>query len=146
MSSSGITPDPDRVSALSKFPVPTDQTSVRSFLGFCNKLAFFVPDYQHHTVSLRQLTGKGRSFIWLPEHQVEFDTLKSILSGNLVVRHFNKDKPVFSALVTPWVISNRTIRERKCSRLSSADQRDSLQLSSDIQLLNWNAWLLFGLC
>ena len=33
--------------------------------------------------------------IWLPEHQVEFDTLKSILSGNLVVRHFNKDKPVY---------------------------------------------------
>ena len=26
---------------------------------------------------------------------MEFDTLKSILSGNLVVRHFNKDKPVF---------------------------------------------------
>ena len=41
------------------------------------------------------MTGKGRSFIWLPEHQVEFDTLKSILSGNLVVRHFNKDKPVY---------------------------------------------------
>ena len=31
VSPSGITPDPDRVSALSKFPVPTDQTTVRSF-------------------------------------------------------------------------------------------------------------------
>ena len=26
---------------------------------------------------------------------MEFDALKSILSGNLVVRHFNRDKPVF---------------------------------------------------
>ena len=68
---------------------------MRSFLGLCNQLAFFNPDYQHHTVSLRQLTGKGRFFIWLPEQQVEFDTLKSILLGNLVVRHFNKDKPVY---------------------------------------------------
>ena len=59
------------------------------------QLAFFVPDYQHHTVALRQLTGKGRPFLWLPEHQVEFDTLKSILSSNLVVRHFDKDKPVY---------------------------------------------------
>ena len=80
---------------LANFPTPTDQTSVRSFLGLCNQLAFFLPDYQHHTVALRQLTGKGRSFLWLPEHQVEFDTSKSILSSNLIVRHFDKNKPVF---------------------------------------------------
>ena len=95
VSASGVTPDPDRISALANFPTPSDQTSVRSFLGLCNQLAFFVPDYQHHTVSLRQLTGKGRPFLWLPEHQVEFNKLKSILSSNLVVRHFDKNKPVY---------------------------------------------------
>ena len=89
ISDKGVFPDPDRISALSKFPVPNDQTGVRSFLGLYNQLAFFVPDFQHHTVSLRQLTGKGCSFIWLPEHQVEFDNLKKILSGNLVVQHFD---------------------------------------------------------
>ena len=68
VSDEGVKPDPDRIAALSDFPVPTDQTSVRSFLGLCNQLAFFVPDYQHHTVALRQLTGKGRPFFWLPEH------------------------------------------------------------------------------
>ena len=47
VSSSGVTPDPDRISALANFPTPTDQTSVRSFLGLCNQLAFFLPDYQH---------------------------------------------------------------------------------------------------
>ena len=95
VSASGITPDPDRISALVNFPTPSDQTSVRSFLGLCNQLAFFIPDYQHHTVSLRQLTGKGHSFLWLPEHQVEFDKLESILSSNLVVRHFDQSKPVY---------------------------------------------------
>ena len=50
---------------------------------------------QHHTVALRQLTGKGRSFLWLPEHQVEFDKLKTILTSNLVVQHFNHTKPVY---------------------------------------------------
>ena len=66
VSHSGVKPDPSRVSALSNFPVPTDQTSVRSFLGLCNQLAFFVPDFQHHTAALRQLTGKGRSFLCYP--------------------------------------------------------------------------------
>ena len=32
ISDKGVLPDPDRISALSKFPVPTDQTGVRSFL------------------------------------------------------------------------------------------------------------------
>ena len=36
VSSSGVKPDPARISALSSFPVPTDQTSVHSFLGLCN--------------------------------------------------------------------------------------------------------------
>ena len=91
----GVMLDPDRLSALSNFPTPTDQTSVRSFLGLCNQLAFFVLDFQHHTVSLRQLTGKGRPFLWLPEHQVEFDKLKTILTNNLVVWHFDSSKPVY---------------------------------------------------
>ena len=52
VSASEVTPDPDRISALAKIPTPTEQTSVRSFLGLCNQLAFFIPDYQHHTCLL----------------------------------------------------------------------------------------------
>ena len=95
VSASGVQPDPARILALSNFPTPTDQTLVRSFLGLCNQLAFFVPHYQHHNVSLCQLTGKGHSFLWLPEHQVEFDKLKSILFSSLVVGHFDHTKPVY---------------------------------------------------
>ena len=72
VSSTGVKSDPARLSA-----------------------RLFVPDFQHHTVSLRQLTGKGRNFLWLPEHQVEFDKLKSILSSSLVIRHFNHTKPIY---------------------------------------------------
>ena len=80
-------PDPDRISAPADFSVLTYQTGVRLFLGLCNQLTFFVPDYQHHTVVLRQLTGKGRPFLLLPEHQHEFDTLKKI-------RHFDPSKNI----------------------------------------------------
>ena len=94
VSDKGVQPDPSHISALSEFPVPRDQTGVRPFLGLCNQLAFFIPDYQQHTVALRQLTGKGRTFLWLPEHQLEFDELKKILSGDMIVRHFDSSKPV----------------------------------------------------
>ena len=92
VSSNGVQPDPSRISSLTDFPIPHDQTGVRSFLGLCNQLAFFIPDYQQHTVALRQLTGKGRSFLWLPEHQVEFDKLKAILTSDMIVRHFDSTK------------------------------------------------------
>ena len=95
ISDKGVSPDPNQVSALSNFSVPADQTAVQSFPGPCNQLAFFILAFQHHTVSLRQVTGKGRSFIWLPEHQVGFDKLKKIFSSSLVVRHFDSRQPVF---------------------------------------------------
>ena len=97
----GISPDPNRILALSKFPVPTDQTAVRSFLGLCNQLAFFILDFQHHTVSLRQLTGKGRSFLWLLEHQVEFDKLKKNLSGILRRQSYHFRPSLFRQCLAP---------------------------------------------
>ena len=33
--------------------------------------------------------------MWLPEHQVEFDKLKTILSSNLIVRHFDHTQHVY---------------------------------------------------
>ena len=60
VSNNGVQPDPSRISSVADFPVPRDQTGVRLFWGLYNQLAFFIPDYQQHTVALRQLTGKGR--------------------------------------------------------------------------------------
>ena len=106
VSSEGVQPDPACISFLPDFPVPRDQTGVRSFLGLCNQLALFLPNYQHHTVLLRQLTGKGSPFLWLPEQQIEFDKLKTILTSEMIVCHFDSSKEAvlltFSALVTLW--------------------------------------------
>ena len=49
----------------------------------------------HLWVRHSQLTGKGRPFLWLPEHQVEFDKLKNILSSDLIVRHFDHRRQVY---------------------------------------------------
>ena len=90
VSDEGVKPDPDRISALSDFPVPTDQTGVWSFLGLCNQLAgLSAPHDRFATAHWKRLP-----LLWLPEHQHEFDNLKRILSGDLVVRHFDPSKNV----------------------------------------------------
>ena len=93
-SAEGIKPDPERIVSLSRFPEPKDVTGVRSFLGLANKLSGFVPDFAHMTVRLRELTAKKNAFLWLEEHQKEFEKVKKLLTSEMVVTHFYPSLPV----------------------------------------------------
>ena len=94
VSDEGVRPDPARVVSLKNFPVPKDQTGVKSFMGLANQLTMFIPDYAQITKSLRELMGKGQVFRWLPEHQFEFEHLKRVLSESLLNHHFDQSKEV----------------------------------------------------
>ena len=94
VSDKGVHPDPHRVESIRKFPTPVDVTGVKSFLGMANQLSFFIPDYAHNSRHLRELTGKGKVFRWLPEHQSEFERMKEILSETLLTHHFDPSLPV----------------------------------------------------
>ena len=94
ISSKGVSPDPERIEALRKFPTPKDVTGVKSFLGLANQLSFFIPDFTQNTKALRELLGKGKVFRWLPDHQFEVESVKTILSSNLLNCHFDRHRPV----------------------------------------------------
>ena len=89
-----VSPDPERKRALSEFPRPKDVTGVLSFLKLANQLSSFVPDFAHMTVALRGLTGKSAAFIWLNEHEREFEKGKRLLTSEMIVTHFNLKLPV----------------------------------------------------
>ena len=55
ISKDGVKPDATRVRAIKEFPVPTDATGVKSFLGLTNQLSFFIPDHIQNSKSLREL-------------------------------------------------------------------------------------------
>ena len=93
ISADGIKPDPEKVQAIKDFPVPTDLTSLRSFLGLANQLGFFIPDLAQATKALRQLLQKDVAYIWLEEHQNAFDTVKEMLTSDLLVKPFNPNLP-----------------------------------------------------
>ena len=89
VSSKGVFPDPARLSAVSKFPAPTDITTLRGFLGLANQLGHFVPDLAHMTNVLRLLLKKNTSWIWLHEHQSAFEKVKRLLTSPMVVKPFD---------------------------------------------------------
>ena len=83
-----------RIVVLSEFPTPKDITGVKSFLGLGNQLSGFIPDFAHMTVELRELTSKKNAFLWLDNHQKEFEDIKNLLTSDMIVTHFDPNLPV----------------------------------------------------
>jgi len=89
ISQDGVKPEARKIDALVNFPIPQNITELRSFLGLANQLGSFIPDLAHATQDLRLLLKKNVAYLWLPDHQIAFDKVKSILSSPLLIRPFD---------------------------------------------------------
>jgi len=88
VSNKGVSPEPEKLRAIQDFPVPTDATGLRSFLGLVVQLSCFLPDLAHMTQPLRELLKKNVAFNWLPEHQEQFERIKKELCTIPMRNHF----------------------------------------------------------
>ena len=75
----GIHPNPDRVSAVQKFPRPQSVREVRQFLGLASYYRRFVKGFAATAQPLHSLTKVNSRFSWSTDCQEAFDTLKSKL-------------------------------------------------------------------
>lgn len=89
ITSNGIEPSPQKVASIQNFPTPQNITDLRSFLGLCNQLSDFHPDYAHMTLELRSLLGKNVAWQWLPEHQQAFEKVKEFLASKALLNYFD---------------------------------------------------------
>ena len=76
-----IKTDPDKVSAIRNISAPTKIKEVQSFLGLAGWYRRFLKDYSALTAPLSDLCSKKREFIWTPEAQKSFDTIKEMLTS-----------------------------------------------------------------
>ena len=87
----GVKPDQKKTDGIRKFPVPTNISELRSFLGLVNQLGIFIPDLAHLTQDLRGLLRKNVAYLWLPEHQEAFEKIKDILCSPMLIKPFSSD-------------------------------------------------------
>ena len=65
----GIRPDPNKIAAVDRFPVPTDASSLKSFLGITSFYRLFIMSYARLADPLHQLLKKGVKWSWTKKEQ-----------------------------------------------------------------------------
>lgn len=87
ISEKGIATSPDKVKAVKNWPVPTNLTELRSFIGFCSYYRRFVLNFAMIAKPLHDLTKKNAKYIWTDNCQNAFDRLRTELSTAPILAH-----------------------------------------------------------
>uniref|UniRef100_A0A3B3QC10 Gypsy retrotransposon integrase-like protein 1 n=1 Tax=Paramormyrops kingsleyae TaxID=1676925 RepID=A0A3B3QC10_9TELE len=87
ISDEGIRADPAKIKVVQEWPVPRNQTEVRSFVGLASYYRRFIKGFAEIARPLHQLTEKGRRFKWSPDCDRAFLTLKACLITSPVLAY-----------------------------------------------------------
>ena len=89
LSSTGISPDHQKVKAISEMPKPTSKTDLQRFLGMLIYLSKFIPNLSDKTKELRELILKETVWDFNEIHERKFDELKSTISNCASLKFFD---------------------------------------------------------
>lgn len=94
ITSQGVLPHPDRVSALVKSEPPKDRTGLQRFLGMINYYHRFMPHIAETLAPLHaQASGKGQNIEWSADCQNAFDQAKDSLKTVVLLHHPRQNVP-----------------------------------------------------
>lgn len=95
ISNQGISPDPNKVAALTKMPVPGSKDQLKSFLGLASYYRKFASNFAEIAEPLHALLKKDKEFWWTELQQGAFDSLKVSLSSAPIRAYPEQRKPYF---------------------------------------------------
>ena len=96
ISMNGLETDPDKIAAVKKFPIPTNPTEVKSFLGLCSYYRRYVQNFAEILRPLHKASEVTTNFNWASEAQDAFETLKSRLTTTPIL--------VFPMIKEPFIL------------------------------------------
>jgi hypothetical protein len=75
----GIETDPSKTRVIQDWPIPTNISELRSFLGLCSYYRRFVKDFAKTASPLNKMLSKDVKFEWTNDCQIAWETLKHCL-------------------------------------------------------------------
>lgn len=94
ISKDGIKPNPDKIIAIQKFPIPKTPTEIKRFLGLIGYYRKFIPDFARITKPMTHCLKKGSKInIHDPEYITCFEKCKTLLINDPLLQYpdFSKD-------------------------------------------------------
>lgn len=101
----GRLPDPRKITAVQKWPVPEDLTQVRSFLGLCGGVRIWIKGYSELARPLTELMRKDEPFEWTERRQKAFEELKDKVTSAPALRaiDYKSDNEVILSVDTSHI-------------------------------------------
>ncbi|KAE9023435.1 hypothetical protein PR001_g12911 [Phytophthora rubi] len=93
VSKNGVRADPEKTSSICSWPTPTSPTELRQWLGLANYLHKYTKDYAGLIQPLSSLLKKDATWLWRPEHQATFDSVKKSLASAPILMLPDDSKP-----------------------------------------------------
>ena len=93
LSDQGYQIDPSITEAISKYPVPTNRTELRSFIGLVNQLSSSTSAVATLLTPFRPLLSTKNEFTWSPCHDTAFIDAKKSLTTQPTLAFFDLTKP-----------------------------------------------------
>lgn len=93
ISSKGIQVDPKKVQIIQDLPIPLTQKYFQSFLGHAGYYRRFIQNFSKIASPLFSLLAKDVVFTWTPKCQEAFETIKTKLGTNPILRGPNWELP-----------------------------------------------------
>ncbi|KAG3077721.1 hypothetical protein PI124_g20103 [Phytophthora idaei] len=93
VSKNGVRADPEKVSSICSWPTPKSPTELRQWLGMANTLHNYTKNYAGLIQPLSSLLKKDVQWVWKPEHQAAFDSVKKSLPSAPILILPDDSKP-----------------------------------------------------
>ena len=94
ISSDGVHPDPEKISAITNMKAPEDTTQLRRFIGMINYLAKFMPHLTSKIHPLQNLLKKDTPWMWSSSQEEAFDSVKKALSDAPTLAYYDPNRPL----------------------------------------------------
>ena len=93
LSDEGISVDPSKVQEVMNWKAPTSVHEIRSFLGLAGYYRRFILDFSKVAKPMTRLLQKDVKFVWTPECETAFCTLRTLLTSAPVLAQPDIEKP-----------------------------------------------------
>ncbi|KAG3155132.1 hypothetical protein PC128_g22134 [Phytophthora cactorum] len=93
VSKNGVRADPEKVSSICSWTTPKSPTELRQWLGMANTLHKYTKNYAGLIQPLSSLLKKDVQWVWKPEHQAAFDSVKKSLPSAPILMLSDDSKP-----------------------------------------------------